>query len=125
MALGTVCGGALFAHTIHVFLISLHSPKHCNTCNPSPDYHHGVPKDWKVWCTIISLALSVLLTASECWNVILRSQHSSQQARDHLVSCIHVHPSCSPQFVLYHNAGGLHLEFTGYRLLCLFVNTAR
>src|ERR1700691_6030082 len=26
---------------------------------------HGVPKDWKFWCIIFSLALSVLLTAVE------------------------------------------------------------
>jgi hypothetical protein len=29
------------------------------------DNHHDVPKDWKFWCIIFSLALSVLLTATE------------------------------------------------------------
>ncbi|KAI0291115.1 major facilitator superfamily domain-containing protein [Russula brevipes] len=32
---------------------------------PLPDGRHGVPKDWKFWCIIFSLALSVLLTAVE------------------------------------------------------------
>ena len=36
--------------------------------NLSPDVHHGVPKDWKFWCIIFSLALSVLLTAVEFVN---------------------------------------------------------
>ncbi|KAI0286536.1 major facilitator superfamily domain-containing protein [Russula brevipes] len=33
--------------------------------NPLPGIHHGVPKDWKFWTIIFSLALSVLLTAVE------------------------------------------------------------
>jgi len=43
------------------------SPKPSKTFeqNLSPDIHHGVPKDWKFWCIIFSLALSVLLTAVE------------------------------------------------------------
>jgi len=35
---------------------------------PSPDdrhHDHAMPKDWKFWCIIFSLALSVLLTAVE------------------------------------------------------------
>ena len=32
---------------------------------PSDDLSHGVPKDWKFWCIIFSLALSILLTAIE------------------------------------------------------------
>jgi hypothetical protein len=35
---------------------------------PSPEdrhHDHAVPKDWKFWCIIFSLALSVLLTAVE------------------------------------------------------------
>lgn len=36
------------------------SPKSSNDIS-----HHGVPKDWKFWCIIFSLALSVLLTAVE------------------------------------------------------------
>jgi len=46
----------------------LEYPKISNTFGrtPSPDdRHHGVPKDWKFWCIIFSLALSVLLTAVE------------------------------------------------------------
>jgi hypothetical protein len=46
----------------------LEYPKLSNTLGrtPSPDdRHHGVPKDWKFWCIIFSLALSVLLTAVE------------------------------------------------------------
>jgi len=44
--------------------------------------------------------------------VIFRSQHSSQRARDHLVGRVRVYSSGSPQFILYHDAEGLHLEFT-------------
>jgi hypothetical protein len=46
------------------------SPKPSKTFeqNLSPDVHHGVPKDWKFWCIIFSLALSVLLTAVEFVN---------------------------------------------------------
>ena len=31
----------------------------------SDDLSHDVPKDWKFWCIIFSLALSILLTALE------------------------------------------------------------
>jgi len=31
----------------------------------SDDLSYGVPKDWKFWCIIFSLALSILLTAVE------------------------------------------------------------
>ena len=31
----------------------------------SDDLSYGVPKDWKFWCIIFSLALSILLTAIE------------------------------------------------------------
>jgi hypothetical protein len=43
------------------------SPKPSNTFGQdrSPDIHHGVPKDWKFWCIIFSLTLSILLTAIE------------------------------------------------------------
>ncbi len=43
------------------------SPKPPNTFGQdrSPDIHHGVPKDWKFWCIIFSLTLSILLTAIE------------------------------------------------------------
>jgi hypothetical protein len=29
------------------------------------DGYHGVPKDWKFWCIIFSLAVSILMTAVE------------------------------------------------------------
>ena len=32
---------------------------------PSDDLPYGVPKDWKFWCIIFSLSLSILLTAME------------------------------------------------------------
>ena len=35
------------------------------SAKPSDDLPHGVPKDWKFWCIIFSLALSILLTAIE------------------------------------------------------------
>ena len=41
---------------------SLSSP---SFVNPSHDHSHGVPKDWKFWCIIVSLVLSILLTAIE------------------------------------------------------------
>jgi hypothetical protein len=36
------------------------------------DIHSGVPKDWKFWCIIFSVALSVLLTAIEFVGLLLR-----------------------------------------------------
>jgi hypothetical protein len=36
------------------------------------EIHYGVPKDWKFWCIIFSLALSVLLTAVEFVGLLLR-----------------------------------------------------
>lgn len=42
------------------------SPSRPSSPKPSSEHsHHGVPKDWKFWCIIFSLALSVLLTAIE------------------------------------------------------------
>jgi hypothetical protein len=35
------------------------------SAKPSDDVSHAVPKDWKFWCIIFSLALSILLTAVE------------------------------------------------------------
>ena len=34
----------------------------------------GVPKDWKFWCIIFSLALSVLLTAVEFVGLLLKGR---------------------------------------------------
>ncbi|KAH9962021.1 iron permease [Lactifluus volemus] len=34
------------------------------------DTHHDVPKDWKFWCIIFSLALSVILTATEFTSIV-------------------------------------------------------
>jgi hypothetical protein len=40
--------------------------------NPSSNTHDGAPKDWKFWCIMFSLALSVLLTAVEFVSHLLR-----------------------------------------------------
>jgi hypothetical protein len=36
-----------------------------SSARASNDLAHSVPKDWKFWCIIFSLALSILLTAIE------------------------------------------------------------
>ncbi|KAI0273935.1 major facilitator superfamily domain-containing protein [Russula aff. rugulosa BPL654] len=36
---------------------------------PSDDLPYGVPKDWKFWCIIFSLSLSILLTAMELTSI--------------------------------------------------------
>jgi hypothetical protein len=44
------------------------------------DIHYGVPKDWKFWCIIFSLALSVLLTAVEYVGLLLKGRiHLTQK----------------------------------------------
>ena len=35
------------------------------TKHSDEDLSYGVPKDWKFWCIMFSLALSILLTAME------------------------------------------------------------
>lgn len=40
---------------------------------------HGVPKDWKFWCIIFSLGLSVLLTAVEFVSYFLRLRRGNQR----------------------------------------------
>lgn len=55
--------------------------------NPSPNTHDGVPKDWKFWCIIFSLALSVLLTAVEfVSHLLLRFIFFSSERCTHAVS---------------------------------------
>jgi hypothetical protein len=39
---------------------------------------HGVPKDWKFWCIIFSLSLSILLTAVEFVSCFLGQLESNQ-----------------------------------------------
>jgi hypothetical protein len=41
------------------------SPKLSDTFREDSDIPHGVPKDWKFWCIMFSLASSLLLTAVE------------------------------------------------------------
>ena len=40
-------------------------PSSPSSAKCSDDLSHGVPKDWKFWSIIFSLALSILLTAIE------------------------------------------------------------
>ncbi|KAH9993506.1 major facilitator superfamily domain-containing protein [Russula compacta] len=45
--------------------LSLHFSPSVQNPPQSSEIRHGVPKDWKFWCIMFSLALSVLLTAVE------------------------------------------------------------
>jgi hypothetical protein len=50
---------------------------------PSPDdshQDHAMPKDWKFWCIIFSLALSVLLTAVEFVSRLFRRRVSRSES---------------------------------------------
>ena len=68
---------------------------------PGPEIHYGVPKDWKFWCIMFSLALSVLLTAVE-----FVSRHLSHAAPSSIAESQGEHRHLNRSLIADWNWGG-------------------